>query len=164
MTVDEQEKHYDRLFGAAFAGDTQTILLLLAGGADVHVEDDWVLIWAASPGRTETVKVLLASGVNAHAWDDDALRQAVCAGHMETLQILAAHIFAPDAWRGRSRAEIETQANALYDKIKGDNPAPERLHQAGTILADCALTCWEQIRPAPPKIQISPFPAQPRPL
>jgi len=32
------------------------------------------------------------------------------------------------------------------------------------ILLDCALTCWEQDRPVPRKLQISPRPAQPRPL
>ena len=73
--------------------------------------------------------------------------------------------FAPESWRGKSRTEIEAQANTLYDKIKAENPQPDRLRIARTILLDCAIRCWHQIRPPPPPgFKISPLPAQPRPL
>jgi hypothetical protein len=82
------------------------------------------------------------------------------------VQSLVSHIFAPESWRGKSRAEIEQQATALYNKITAFSQPiePERLQQARTILTDTAIECWHQVRPAPPKIQISPLPAQPRAL
>jgi len=122
------------------------------------------LIDAAKNGHTETVKALLAAGASVHVWNDYALHWAAFRGHTETVKVLAKHIFVPDPWRGKSRAEIEAAATALYNKVKTDNPEPERLRQAGTILIDCALTCWEHVRPAPPKLRISPLPAQPRAL
>src|ERR1022692_3090507 len=133
---------------AAFNGNARTIQTLLASGADAHAFDDTALRWAADNGHTETVQTLLAAGADVHVWDDDALRRAATKGHTEMVQLLAAHIFAPDSWRGKSRAEIESHASALYDKIKTNMPSnpikPERVRQAGTILLDCALTCWEQ--------------------
>ena len=95
---------------------------------------------------------------------DNRLRDAAADGHTETVRVLVQHIFAPDSWRGKNRTEIESAANALYNKIEADNPQPDHLRRAGSILLDCALCCWEQVRPAPPKIQISPLPAQRRPL
>jgi ankyrin repeat protein len=194
MPPDEQEELDRRLISAAMNGQTETVRALLAAGADVHATNDSALCSAACWGHTEVVKALLASGADVHAYDDEALRFAAYNGHTEivkvllasgadvharddealrwaarngrtgTLRVLTRHIFARESWRGKSRAEIEAQANALYDKIKGNNPSPEHLHKAGTILADCALTCWEQVRPPPPKLTLSPFPAQPRPL
>jgi hypothetical protein len=145
---------------AACIGHTETMGVLLAAGADVHAQNDLALWWAVSVDRTEAVKVLLVAGAD----DDGALSWTAWNGHMETLQVLARHIFAPDAWRGKKRTEIEDHANALYDKIKAESPEPDRLRQAGSILLDTALTCWEQVRPAPPKLTLSALPAQPRPL
>jgi ankyrin repeat protein len=156
------------LCSAANRGRTETVKVLLAAGADVHAENEYALCWAAYDGRAETVKVLLASGANVHEYDDYALRWAANNGHAETVQVLARHIFAPDSWRGKSRVEIEAAANALYDEIRVYSPSnpitPERLRTAGAILLDCALTCWEQVRPPPPRFKISPIPAQPRPV
>src|ERR1039457_1743237 len=149
---------------AAWNGHTETVKTLLAASADVHAVNDYALRWATENGRTETVKTLLAAGANVHARDDWALCLAEFYGHMETVRVLARHIFAPDSWRGKRRAAIEAHANSLYDKIKAQNIQPERLREAGTILIDSALTCWEQVRPAPPKLTISPLPAQPRPV
>jgi|CZKX01.1.fsa_nt_gi hypothetical protein len=153
---------------AAKGGYTETVRTLLAAGANVHATGDYGLRYAALCGHTETVKVLLANGASVRFLDDEALRRATSNGHTETVQVLARHIFAPESWRGKSRAEIEAGASALYDKIKADIPSnpikPEYLRQAASILRDCALDCWFQVRPAPPKIQISPFPAQPRPV
>jgi len=81
--------------------------------------------------------------------------------HTETVRILAQHIFVPNSWGGKSRAEIEAHAKRSLYQAQSDNPQPERLRTAGTILIDSAMTCWEQVRPAPPKIQISPHPANP---
>jgi ankyrin repeat protein len=126
------------------------------------------LIWAAFDGDTETVQMLLSAGADVHARTDYALHAAARNGHTETVKILAKHIFAPDSWRGKNRADIEGEAYVLYNRTKVSNPlrpiSPENLHKAAEILADCALRCWEQVRPPPPKIQISPLPAQPRAL
>jgi ankyrin repeat protein len=164
MTPNEQD-HLDlRLIQAANDGRTREVRKLLSAGADVHAMDDRALGWAIFEGHVETVKVLLAHGADARARSDDPLEFAVAYGHTEIIKILAKHIFAPDLWRGKSQAEIEQEATALYDQIKiNDDIEPEPLRQAGMILADYALRCWEQIRPAPPKLTISPLPAKPRP-
>jgi hypothetical protein len=122
-----------------------------------------VASWTRKP--TDTVKALLAAGADVHADNDWALREAAYYGYTETVRVLVQHIFAPDSWREKSRAEIEAHASALYDKLKAGNPPPEHLHQAATILADCAIDCWHQVRPPPPPgFKISPLPAQPRPM
>ena len=149
---------------AAYHGCTETVQALLAAGANVHANDDAALYEAVKHDHAETVKALLAVGANVHADNDLALCAAANLGHTKTVRVMAKHIFATDSWRGKNRAEIEAYATGLYDKIKADNPQPEYLRQAGSVLIDCALTCWEQVRPAPPKLNISRLPAQPRAL
>jgi hypothetical protein len=139
LSPEEQNKLDSRLISAALNGNTQMVRTLLSAGADVHAHDDWALCVAAYDGHTDTVKALVA------------------------------HIFAPDSWHGKSRAEIEAHATALYGKIKTYIPwnpiTPERLQQAATLLADSAIACWHQVRPPPPPgFKISPLPAQPRAL
>jgi hypothetical protein len=167
--ADEHAKDDLALRLAAENGYTEIVQALLAAGADVHAQDDDALCEATLDGHTETVRTLLAAGADVHAGDDYALRWAATFGHTEIVQLLVRHIFAPDSWRGNSRAEIEGLGDALYNKIKDMNPPdpirPEDLRTAGTILLDCALTCWEQIRPPPPPgFKISSSPALPRPL
>lgn len=156
------------LCGAAFNGHTETVKTLLAAGADVHASNDVALWWTVKEGHTETVKTLLAAGADVRAMDNLALCWAAYGGHMEIVRMLAKHIFAPDSWSGKNREEIEAQADTLYERIKTFNPAnlanPELLRKSAKILVDCALDCWFQVRPAPPKLQISPLAAQPRPL
>jgi len=168
LSPDEQKKLNDHLFDAANQGDTEAVRTLLVAGANVHADGDKALYFAVFNNHTETMKALLASGADAHAGNDNALYWATENDHMETVEVLARHIFAPDSWRGKNRAAIEAQANALYDRMKVDiflHPIkPEHLRKTGTILFDRAMKCWEQVRPAPPKIKISPLPAQPRPV
>ena len=168
LSPDEQRKLNDHLIEAVGQDNTQTAQILLASGADIHHWSDQALRRAACAGHRQMVDVLLAAGANVHAEDDWALCWATYKGHMQVVQVLAQHIFAPNVWRGHNRSEVEMLANALYDKIKASDRLipikPKDLRKAGTILVDCALQCWEQIRPAPPKIQISPLAAQPRAL
>jgi hypothetical protein len=165
LSLEEQEKLDLRLIQAANDGRTREVRKLLSAGADVHAMDDRALGWAIFEGHVETVKVLLAHGADARARSDDPLELAVAYGHTEIIKILAEHIFAPDLWRGKSRAETEQEATALYDQIKAcDDIGPQTLRQAGMILADSALRCWEQIRPEPPKLTIRPPPSKPGPL
>lgn len=149
---------------AAYHGCTESVQALLAAGADVHTYDDAALHEAVKHDHTETVKALLAVGANVHADNNLALCGAANFGHTKTVRVMANHIFAPDSWRGKNRAEIMEQASAIYNKINARSPPPEHLRKAGTILLDCALRCWEQVRPAPPRLQISPLPARARPL
>jgi len=139
LSLDKQRNLDERLINAAWEVDTQAVQAALAAGANVHAQDDLALCRAASYGDTEMVRVF------------------------------ANYIFGPDAWRGKSRAEIEAHANALYDRIRTIQPLapikPDRLRETGAILADCAIDCWHQVRPPPPpQFKISPFPAQPRTL
>ena len=152
-----------RLLYAADNGHTETVRALLAAGANVHAKDDWALRLA---GHTETVKVLLAAGADVHAKDDFALIFTTIHGHTETARALIRHVFAPNSWRGKSRAEIEAQANAIYNKINHNSWVPvdpEHLRQAATLLFDYATQCWHQVRPIP-HLNISPYPARARPL
>ena len=168
-SAEEQSDLDSRLIGAADRGDTKAVQTLLASGGDEHAKDDLALRLAAENGYTEIVQALLAAGADVHAGDDYALRWAATFGHTEIVQLLVRHIFAPESWRGKSRAEIEAGASALYDKIKANIPSnpikPEYLRQAASILRDCALDCWFQVRPPPPPgFKISPLPAQARPV
>src|ERR1022692_1364565 len=131
VSPDEQEKPNERLIEASIRGDTKTVKALLANGANVHARDDWALCLAGFYG------------------------------HAETVRVLAKHIFTPDSWRGKTREEIEAKARDFYQKIEAFGATPERLREAATVLADAAIDCWHQVRPAPPKFQISPLPAQP---
>lgn len=158
------ERNDIALWWTAHNGHAATAQALLTAGADVHAEGGRALCAAADNGHTEMVKALLAAGADVHVHDDWALRWAAYHSHTETVRVLAKHIFAPDSWRGKSRAEIEAQANAFYDRIKFLNTHPEDLRKTGAILADCALDCWFQVRPSPPNLTISPLPAQSRPL
>jgi hypothetical protein len=165
LSEDEQRDLDDRLIDSAKYGTTEMVQTLLTAGADVHAGDDWALRLAASNGHTETVQVLLAADADVHAHGDEALRWAARNGRTGTLRVLTRHIFAADSWRGKNRTEIEAYATALYDKVEATGLQPERLHQAATILADCAIDCWHHVRPPPPPgFKISPLPAQPRPL
>lgn len=159
----------EALRGAADHGHTATVQVLLTAGANVNANDDEALCWAVNRGLAETVTVLLAAGANVYVRDNWALHWTAFTGRTQMMQVLARHIFASESWCGKSRTEIENHADALYNKIKtfdfSSSIKPEYLRQAGTILLDCALTCWEQVRPPPPPgFKISPLPAQPRPM
>jgi ankyrin repeat protein len=97
------------LCSTALRGHTETVQTLLASGADVHAEEDWALRGAARNGHTETVKVLLAFGANVHAQDDWALHWAARNGHTEMVRVLQEAIKNQNA----QRLELERQQNPL---------------------------------------------------
>jgi len=157
------------LLQAADHGHLEVVKYLLERDgekADIHASEH-ALLRAGINGYVEIVKYLLEKGADVHAGNDVALACAAYHGRTELVKVLANHIFDPESWRGKSRAEIEAHATALYDKIKAENfrdpIKPERLHTAASILADCAIDCWHQVRPIP-QLKISPLPAQPRPV
>lgn len=162
------------LLQAADHGHLEVVKYLLERDgekADIHASEN-VLLRAGIDGYVEIVKYLLEKGADVHAGNDVALVWAAYHGRTEVVKILANHIFDPDCWRGKSRAEIEAHATALYDKIRDEkirvgnfqNPIKaERLQETASILADCAIDCWHEVRPIP-ELKISPLPAQPRPV
>jgi len=80
----------DALVGQAIKGNCDILRALIAGGADVHANDDLALREAASAGQSESVRTLLAAGANVHARQDEALRFAARQGHADTLRVLLA--------------------------------------------------------------------------
>jgi hypothetical protein len=84
--------------------------------------------------------------------------------HPTVVKLLAAAIFAPDLWRGKTLVDISAEAEIISKNITAHRPDPELLRQAELILFDYGMTCWEHIRPDPPKINISEIPAKPKPL
>lgn len=54
--------HTRSMLNAISAGDLQTMKDAIAAGADIHVDDDWALVWAADLRFPEGVALLLATG------------------------------------------------------------------------------------------------------
>src|ERR1022692_4903094 len=154
------------LLQAADHGHLEVVKYLLVRDgekADIHGSEQ-VLLRAIIGGYVEIAKYLLEKGADVHARNDAALRDAVYVCRKEIVKVLATAIFDPESWRGKSRAEIEAYATALYESIKADYPEPdevaERLQETASVLADCAIDCWHRVRPIP-ELKISPLPAQP---
>jgi Ankyrin repeats (3 copies)/Ankyrin repeats (many copies) len=81
---------------AAFRGQTEQIIELIAADADVNEPDsdgDTPLMLAAARGHTSIIALLLRNGANVDAHNDNgqtALHQATHGGHTETAQALLA--------------------------------------------------------------------------
>lgn len=190
LSAKKQRKLNESLFHAATYGQTETARMLMEAGANVNAYNNAALELAVFHFHTDTVRLLIAAGAKANAgcWrfalergadivrallaasaedrirNEAALHKASVRGHTEVVRVLAQHIFAPERWRGRSRAEIEAAATALYKKLQvGDGGVEsDRLRETGKILADCAIDCWHDVRPVPP-LRIGPA-ATPKPV
>ena len=75
----------ERLIKAAANGQIETVVKLLAKGADVHADHDEALIKAIKGGHTSLAKILLKSGAN---YSDRSLRVAVHTGNSEIVETL----------------------------------------------------------------------------
>jgi len=64
--------------------------LAVENGADVHVDDDYALRYAAEKGHASVVQFLVQHGANVHAGDDNALCVASYYGHLPVVQVLVA--------------------------------------------------------------------------
>jgi hypothetical protein len=145
----------------------KSVLRVLAGWDDRQTWLTLAFCAAAREQKAEAVRVLIAAGADVH-WDRDiTLRWAVRFGHDDIAQIILAHIFAPEQWMGKSRADIEGEAWSLYKKIKAgdalqDGLGARVLEKARVIIVDHSMTCWERVRPAGPVIgMVSPAKGNP---
>jgi len=68
--------------------DLQVIKQLVEDGANIHVDNDWPLIWAAGNGYLDIVEFLVEKGANIHADTDYALRIAARNGYLDIVILL----------------------------------------------------------------------------
>ena len=167
------EKTLERRFEVAISsGNIRLVERLIAQGAKVHGTnvDDFPAIWAIENGQAEILKLLIRHGVDPRLADDELFASAVYSNKPDILKFLAATIFAPDLWRGKAFLDIQNEADLVHRHItKGldpdeDRPSEESARAARLVLFDAAMTCWEHVRPDPPKIKISDVPAKGRAL
>ena len=73
---------------AVLLGMLPTVKQLVEAGANVRVDDDHALRWAASHGHLEIVKYLVRVGANVRADNDYALQLAAEYGNLEIVKYL----------------------------------------------------------------------------
>jgi hypothetical protein len=160
------------LLDAIESGDIALVERLLAKGADLS-DDGWnesPASYAVRRNQIQILALLIRHGVDPRHSDDILFWDAVYWRRPAIMKLLATTVLAPDLWRGRGLEDIQKEANLLYAKIeKGiDAYLPEAKQEASRLarveLFDAAMTCWEKIRPDPPKIKISDVPAKGRAL
>ena len=61
---------------------------LIEQGADIHVDNDYPLIWASKMDQCKLVKYLVENGADIHARDDEALIWASKMGQCELVKYL----------------------------------------------------------------------------
>ena len=73
---------------AACNGHLDAVKYLVKNGADIHVRNDYALGWASNNGHLDIVKYLLKNGANIHSGGDYALRLAAENGHLSVVKYL----------------------------------------------------------------------------
>jgi ankyrin repeat protein len=73
---------------AAESGHLDVVKYLIKNGADIHARDDYALGWAVSNDYLDVVKYLIKNGADIHARDDCALRYAASNGHLSVVKYL----------------------------------------------------------------------------
>jgi hypothetical protein len=162
---------FKRFLAAIESGDIELVERLIIKGADLRG------CWYESPascavrkGHTDILALLIRHGVDPREDDDLLFSGAIYWRRPAIMKLLATTVFAPDRWRGKALNEIQKEANLIYTEIeKGiDTYLPEAKEEASRLarveLFDAAMTCWEHVRPDPPKITISNSPAKPKAL
>ena len=82
------------LINAVSRGEDKCAELLVAGGADVNIQDTngfTALIWAAHRGQDKCAEILIAAGADVNIQDKEgctALMRAVQTGHITSVNIL----------------------------------------------------------------------------
>ena len=77
-----------QLIEASKKGDLDKVKHLVKNGADIHTQDDYVLIWSAIYGHLDVVKYLVENGANIHTQDDYALRWSAGYGYLDVVKYL----------------------------------------------------------------------------
>lgn len=164
-----QRPSIERFLAAIKSGDIKLVERLIARGASVHGEP-----WSETPascaihyGHSQILEILIRHGLDPRCDDDCLFSLAVHNEERGVLKFLCSTVFAPDLWRGKTRADIEQAADAIYrnfDKETTFELTKEGLQTARIELFDAAMTCWEHVRPDPPKLNISPIPAKGNPV
>lgn len=125
-----------QLVQAADSWKPHTVDLLLAGGADVHAQENSALMAASARGSADIVDILLKAGADVHARDDLALQLAVTRGGCEdTIELLlgaGASLYA--AWKSAEAQGYSLTVRALQDYIR----ATEKKAQAATTIRDAS--------------------------
>ena len=162
-----------KLFLAAIeSGDIKRVERLIANGAKIDGE-----YWNEPPascaircGHAHIVALLLRHGLDPRDEEDGLFWYTVYCRQPAIMKLLATTVFAPDLWQGKALIDIQKEATLIYTNIEKaiDKYLPEAKEEASRLarveLVDAAMTCWERVRPDPPKIKISNVPAKPTPL
>jgi hypothetical protein len=157
-----------RFLAAIASCDIKLVELLIAQGAKVHGDsgEEHPAFHAVHFGNVHILALLIRHGVDPRVADDKLFASAVYSNKPEILKFLAATIFAPDLWRGKTLLDIQNQADLVYRHITKpldpdeEGPSEESARAARLTLFEAAMTCWDHVRPDPPKINISPDPVK----
>jgi hypothetical protein len=110
-------------FSAAIeSGDIKRVERFIAKGISVNGD-----LWHESPAscairfnHAHIVALLIRHGLDPRCGDDDLFSVAACYKRQDILKLLATAAFDPDRWRGKSRAEVENEADLIYRRIDRD--------------------------------------------
>jgi hypothetical protein len=168
-----RKPHIRRLIVAITSGDIKLVEHLVADGVNVNGKhwNDWrdtPSSCAIRKNHIEILEILIRHGLRLQRGEDGPFLQAAFYAKQDSLKLLSRAVFAPDLWRGKTRTEIEKEADLIYRNIQASprywRDRAESFRIARLELFDAAMTCWEQVRPDPPKIKISDIPAKGRAL
>jgi ankyrin repeat protein len=157
-----------RFLAAIESGDIELVQRLLAQGADVRgCWRESPSVCAARNGHTDILALLIRHGLHPREYDDLLFSVALYWKQSDVAKILAAAIFAPDLWRGKTLLDLQKEADLIelnIDRNLSNDMDQDALRSTRLLLFDAAMTCWEHVRPDPPKLKISPIPAKGNPV
>lgn len=105
-----------QLVTAAATGALDMVKLALAGGTDVHFDDDLALRSAAFTGNLETVKYLVEKGANVQASGNEALLYAAKRRDTEIVEFLLEKGASIDNMMIHHRKEMDQDSFETLDK------------------------------------------------
>ena len=156
-----------RFLAAIELGDIKLVERLIVKGAKLDGEywNEPPASCAIRSGQTHIVALLLRHGLDPRQCDDGLFWDAVYWRRPAIMKLLATTVFAPDLWRRKTLIDIQKEAEIVERNIlKGLPDDPEEfkdvIRPARLVLFDAAITCWEHVRPDPPRINISDVPAK----
>ena len=168
----------DQLLKSIEHGEINNAERLIEQG--VHLNADY---WYEFPAayaihfnQPQILALLIRHGTNPRYSDDALFCEATYWKQWDAFKILLTAVFSPDLWRGKTLLDIQKEAHLIYMNIQNETPKyyanvidypemlDEPLHLAQVELVDVAMTCWEHVRPDPPKIDISTIPAKGKPV